>query len=373
MIDRIIENNIKSLLFKGKAILIFGPRQTGKTTLVNTIKDSFKGETLFLSGDEPDERVQLQNVTSTQLKEIIGNAKLLIIDEAQRIQNIGITLKLIVDKIKEVQVIATGSSAFELADKIKEPLTGRKYEFYLYPFSFSEMVSHKSVKEEHRLLENRLIYGCYPEVVTNPGNEKRLLTLIADSYLYRDIYKLEQVKKPAIIEKLIQALAFQVGNEVSYRELSSMVDADKETIERYIIYLERAFIIFRLQALSRNSRKEIKRGRKIYFWDNGIRNSIIRNFNPISLRNDVGALWENYLISERLKSNHYMERYANYWFWRTVAQQEIDYIEEMNGKMHAYEFKWSKEKTIIPQSFMQLYQGSDVNVINKNNYTDFLL
>ncbi|MDO9549295.1 MAG: ATP-binding protein, partial [Candidatus Marinimicrobia bacterium] len=320
MISRILEVKILKQLFKGKAILLLGARQVGKTTLVKKIMQQIGERVLYLNGDEVDIRDILSDTTSTQLKALIGKNRLLVIDEAQRISNIGITLKLIVDNIPDLQVIATGSSALELTSKLKEPLTGRKYEHYLFPLSFQEMANHTSAMEEKRLLEHRLIYGFYPEVVTQIGEEKQILQMLTSSYLYKDIFSLEKVKKPAILEKLIQAIALQIGNEVSYRELGQLIGVDNETIEKYVDLLEKTFVIFRLPALSRNLRNELKKSRKIYFFDNGIRNAVIKNFNLLNLRQDTGALWENFLISERIKANHYADRWVNQYFWRTHAQ-----------------------------------------------------
>lgn len=312
--------------------------------------------------------------TSTRLKNIIGNNKTLVIDEAQRISEIEIVLKLIKDNIFGVKVIVTGSSAFDFANKINEPLTGRKIDFFLFPLSFNEMVENTSIIEEKRLLEHRMIYGYYPEVVSLSGDENEVLKSLTDAYLYKDLFALEYIKKPSIIEKLLQALALQIGNEVSYNELSQIVGADKETVERYINYLEQAYVIYRLDSFCRNLRNEIKKGKKIYFYDNGIRNALIRNFNPLTLRQDTGALWENFIITERMKKMQYQRVWINKYFWRTIAQQEIDYIEEMNGVLYAYEFKWnSKRKVSLPESFNKAYPKSMFQSINKDNYSDFIL
>jgi len=373
MIERELLNNIRKNLFKGKAILLFGARQTGKTTLVNEIVREYGNSCLMLNADEPDIRLRLNNATSTELKNLIGNAKLLIIDEAQRIINSGLTLKLITDNLKDVQLIATGSSAFELADKIKESLTGRCWEYNLFPFSIVELTNHFGALEESRLLENRLIYGFYPEVINHPGNEKQILNSITDSILFKDLYALEKVKKPATLEKLLQALSLQAGNEVSYSELSQIIEADKETVERYIYLLEKSFIVFRLYALSRNVRNELKRSRKIYFYDNGIRNSIIANFSPLDIRSDKGALWENFLVAERMKLTHYNNYYCKKYFWRTTQQQEIDYIEEHDGNITAYEFKYKPHPSFrFPATFRTAYPGSEYQLINSNNYLNFV-
>lgn len=373
MIFRELEKILIDRIAKGKVVIISGPRQVGKTTLAMEIEKKVHLKTLWLNGDEPDIRDMLSNATSTRLQTIIGNNKLIIIDEAQRIQNIGITLKLIHDRIKNVHLLVTGSSSLELANEIKEPLTGRKFECFLYPVSFREMVSHNSFIEERRLLEHRMIFGYYPEVITNQGDEKNILLQLSDSYLYKDIFSLARIKKPMLLEKLLQALALQLGNEVRNYELGQLIGADNQTVERYINLLEKAFVIFSLPSISRNMRNEIKKGRKIYFYDNGIRNAIIKNFQPLTFRQDTGALWENYLISERKKNNEYSGRISNLFFWRTINQQEVDFIEERQGKLFAFEFKWSPQKKAgITKGFLKNYPDSEAEVITRDNYHDFL-
>jgi hypothetical protein len=373
MIRRDLVKLIKKYLFKGKVIQINGARQVGKSTLVNDLIDEYSDDVIWLNGDESDVRQLLTDTTTAVLKSIIGNKKIIVIDEAQRIENIGLTLKLMADNLKSVQVIATGSSAFELANRINEPLTGRKYEFFLYPVSFSEMVNHSNILEEKRLLDHRLIYGYYPEIVTKPGEEREHLSLIASSYLYKDIFNWRQIKKPALLENILQALALQLGNEVSYLELAQLTGSDNETVERYIDLLEKSFVIFRLGSLSRNLRNELKKSRKIYFYDNGIRNTIIKNFNPLAMRQDVGALWENFMIVERMKLQAYNNIQVNKWFWRTHTQQEIDYIEEANGNMSAFEFKWiNRNKEKFPNSFLQAYPDAKTKLITKENYQEFI-
>ncbi|MBN9382037.1 MAG: ATP-binding protein [Chitinophagaceae bacterium] len=374
MVPRLLQSIIEKRIGKHKAILLLGPRQVGKTTLIKQLTNSLQEKILWLNGDDADIRNSLQEVNSTRIKTLIGNNTMIIIDEAQRIPDIGVTIKIIVDNIPQVQVIATGSSSLELAGQIKEPLTGRKYEYHLYPFSFAEMVEYTSLLEEKRLLEHRLIFGYYPEIVINPGEEREHLQLLTDSYLYKDLFTLEQIKKPQLLEKLVQALALQLGNEVIYHELAQIVGADKETIERYIDLLEKAFVIFRIPSLSRNLRNEIKKGRKIYFWDNGIRNAIIKNFNQLSLRQDTGALWENFIVSERQKANHYNSHFVNKYFWRTHAQQEIDYVEESNGRLAAWEFKWNpKAKGKIPATFLEAYPDTQTGIITPQNMEEWLL
>ncbi|MBK7094721.1 MAG: ATP-binding protein [Saprospiraceae bacterium] len=373
MIVRDITDKIKSDLFRGKVILLFGARQVGKTTLVRELAEGLDMPYKWFSGDEPDIRLNMSNITSTQLKVLYGNTRLIIIDEAQRIENIGLMLKLSVDNFPDVQVIATGSSAFELAGKINEPLTGRKYEYKLFPFSFHELSDHFGSLEETRYLEHRLVYGGYPEVINKIGEEQRTLLSISDSYLYKDLFAYESIKKTSLFQKLLSALAFQTGSEVSYNELAGTVGANKETVEKYIDLLEQTFVIFRLNAFSRNVRNELKKSKKIYFYDNGIRNAIINNFLPLSSRNDAGALWENYLISERIKLMCNNGKNNRYYFWRTTQQQEIDYIEEENGQLSAYEFKWNENKKHnFPKTFLNAYPVSDSMVINRKNYSSFI-
>ena len=373
-VSRLIEQRIAERIGQGKVILVFGPRQSGKTTLMHAVAEKSGMDPLWLSGDEPDIRGLLAEATSTRLKSLLGGKRLVIIDEAQRIANIGITLKLCADTLPDIQIIATGSSAFELAGVTSEPLTGRKYEYHLYPLSFGELAAHHGMLEEKRLLEHRLVFGLYPEPATHPGKERDLLSLLAESYLYKDILALGIVKKPALLERMVQALALQIGSEVSYQELGQLIGADKETVERYIDLLEKAYVLFRLPSFSRNLRNELKKNRKVYFWDTGIRNAVIRNFNPLHLRQDTGALWENFLVAERLKANHYAGRDANHWFWRTHAQQEIDYLEEQDGVLSAWEFKWRATRPPrIPNSFLTAYPGCRTGYVTAETVETFLL
>ncbi len=373
IITREIEKNMLDSLFQGKAIILYGPRQAGKTTLLESLSGKIGGKILLLNGDEPDVRDLLNNVTSTRLKNIIGDNKVLIIDEAQRINNIGITLKLITDNLKNVQVIASGSSSFELADKTKEPLTGRKFEFKLLPFSFAEMVNHTSLLEEKRMIEKRLVYGYYPEIVTNPDNAKKLIKLIAGSYLYKDLLTIDKIRNTELLDKILKALAFQVGYEVSFYEIGQLTNSDHKTVEKYIDLLEKTFVIFRLTAYSRNVRNEIKKGRKIYFYDNGIRNAIIGNFNHLINRTDKGNLWENFVVSERKKFLTYRDIEADSYFWRTTQKQEIDYLEVKNDKIYAYEIKYShKAKCKFPDSFTKNYKIQKKEIINNSNFEQFL-
>ena len=374
MIRREQTDYAKARLFKGKALLVFGPRQVGKTTFVENLIADLNKKTLFLNGDESDVLALFENPNVTKLKNIVGDNEILVIDEAQRITNIGIVLKIMVDQIKSVQVIATGSSSFELANKLNEPLTGRKYEMHLFPMAFSEMVAENGLLEEKRNLEQRLIYGSYPEIVTHSIDAKEHIKLIANSYLYKDLFLLDQIMKPVLLQKIVKALALQVGSEVNYNELSKLIQIDNKTVEKYIDLLEKAFVIFKLPALSGNVRNEIKKGKKIYFYDNGIINAVTGNFNPLTQRTDIGRLWENYIISERVKYLNIQQQEKDSFFWRTTQQQEIDYIEKNEGQILAYEIKWNpKAKIKIPVTFSTNYSNVISKIITPENYEEVLL
>lgn len=361
-------------LFKGKAFIVFGPRQTGKTTFVEQLLAKVNKRTLYLNGDDADTRENLAKPNATQIAQLLGNHEVVFIDEAQRITDVGLLIKIIVDRFKQVQVIATGSSAFELSGKINEPLTGRKYEMMLLPFSYAELVGETDFITEERSLEQRLIYGSYPEVINDPINAEEHLKLLADSYLYKDLFALEEVKKPLLFEKIVKALALQIGSEVNFSELAQLVKADQKTVDKYVGLLEKSFVIFTLPAFSANVRNEIKKNKKVYFYDTGIVNAITRNFNPLSNRNDVGALFENYMIAERLKYLHQNQIEADVFFWRTTQQQEIDYVEKTNKKLLAIEFKWNeKSKNKIPATFTQAYPDAESLILSKKDRSTWLL
>ncbi|MBX2962587.1 MAG: ATP-binding protein [Cyclobacteriaceae bacterium] len=373
MIHRKLENEVKKRLGAGKAVIIIGPRQVGKTTLLTRISQDSPDRALFINCDEPDMRALLFEKTSSELKALIGKHKLVIIDEAQRVKNIGLSLKLIIDQLKSVQLIVSGSSALELANEINEPLTGRKWEFIMYPVSMEELIGHTSFIEQNRLLATRLVYGMYPDVINNPGSEKEVLKNLTDSYLYKDLFSFQDVRKPEVIEKILRALSLQVGSEVSYNEIAELVQSDPQTVTRYIDLLEKTMVIYRLPSFSRNLRNELKKSRKIYFYDNGIRNAIIANFQPLELRKDAGALWENFIITERLKYISYSSIWSNRYFWRTKQQQEIDYIEERDGKLYSFEFKWGTvKKEKAPLTFTKAYPESEHQVITPTNYQPFI-
>src|SRR5574344_300991 len=344
MIKRTLQEIIEGKLFKGKAIIIIGARQVGKSTLMRQIVNVLDKPTLYLDCDDPEIKRTLADANIQELRSIAGANKVLVIDEAQSVPHIGTTLKLIIDNITDVQLIVSGSSAFELLNKLNEPLTGRKFEYHIYPISTEELYENKGLLYIRQTLEQRLIYGSYPDIINHTDDAKDLLMNIAESYLYKDLLMVDSIRKPVVIEKLLIALSLQVCSEVSYNELAQTVGTDSKTVEKYIDLLEKCFVIFRLNAFSRNLRTELKKSKKIYFYDNGIRNALIKNFSPLSLRQDVGALWENFFISERIKYNHYHRNFANYYFWRTTQQQEIDFIEESDGLFTAFEMKWNPKK-----------------------------
>jgi len=372
MIQRIQQKEIDNFLFKGKAILVFGARQVGKTSL---IKKTINGKTfLWFNGDEPDTQILLENITSDRLKVLVNKNKFLVIDEAQMIHNIGLLIKRMVDNYPEIQIIASGSSAFELADKTKESMMGRKIEIQLFPLSFSEMVNHTNFIETTRMVPHRLVFGYYPEVVMNSGKEERILNDLAEGFLYKDILNLDGIKKSTTLQKLVQMLAHRIGSEVSYSSLANDLGINRLTVEKYIDILEKNFIVFSLNAFSKNQDNELKKGRKIYFWDNGLRNQIIKNFNPIELRNDIGALWENFVISERKKKLVYDQQFKDTYFWRNTQQAEIDYLEVKNTEIEAFEIKYNpNQKVRFTKSFTEKYHPKATLVIHKENYWEYLL
>ena len=373
MIERLLRDLIEKRLYRNKAIIVVGPRQVGKTTLLRMLVEDTQRKVLMWNCDEPDVRRKLAEPTSTELRAEIGDADLILIDEAQRVRNIGITLKLLIDNFPEKQLVVTGSSAIELSNSINEPLTGRKYEYVMYPFSTEELINEFGAQEERRMLERRLVYGSYPEVVNNAGEEREVLTDLVGNYLYKDIFSFQDVRKPEIIEQLLQALALQVGSEVSFNELGRLLGLNSVTVQRYIDLLEKSYVIFHLRSFSRNVRSELKKSRKIYFCDNGVRNALIGDYKPLALRTDTGALWENYLISERMKHNAYNAFYGKSYLWRTQQQQEVDYIEDYDGVLHAYEFKWSGTKQPrLTDTFMKNYPDHTFKVVNRDNYLDFI-
>ncbi len=373
MIERFLSKTIDNKLFTGKIIILTGARQVGKTTLLRQIVQD-RNDCLWLNGDELQIQNLFDNASADRLLSEFKGYKIVIIDEAQRIKDIGLRLKLVADAGSDIQVIATGSSAFELANKVNEPLTGRKWEYQMFPISFGEMVAQHGKLKEMRMLPRRIIYGYYPEVVMNDGNEVEILKLLTDAYLYKDILSWENIKHPDKLQTLLRALAYQIGSQVSFNELAQICSLDAKTVEKYIGLLEQCYIIFRLPSYARNLRNELKSSRKIYFYDNGIRNALIADYNAPEIRQDIGALWENFVISERMKSNEYNKKWTNRYFWRTKQQQEIDYLEEYGGKLHAYEVKWNpKAKASISKTFTDAYSNVEFKVITPDNIADFLM
>lgn len=373
MITRTLEKAIQSKFFRGKAIVLIGPRQTGKTTLIKKILEAHRNESLILDGDDPSTQSILSRPNLQQLKQIIGRNSIMFIDEAQRIHEIGLTVKIVIDQLPDVQVILSGSSAFELANQTSEPLTGRKWTNQLWPISWQEWQDHVGYVKAEQDLENRLVFGFYPDVLNHPHEGEIVLKELAESYLYKDVLIFGNLKKPTEIQKLVQALAYQLGNEVSYAELGQIVGIDPKTIDRYITILEQAKVVYRLAPLSRNLRNEIKSNRKIYFYDNGIRNAIIGQLQPMAIRQDVGALWENFLMSERLKAVHYHQLSVNSFFWRTRQQQEVDYVEERDGNFFGYEFKWNERRKVkFPKTFTETYKADNM-IVNRANFRNFIL
>ncbi len=373
MITRTLEKAIKSKFFGGKAIMLIGPRQTGKTTLIKKILEAHRKESLILDGDDPSTQSILTRPNLQQLKQIIGRNRIVFIDEAQRIHEIGLTAKIIVDQLPEVQLILSGSSAFELANHTNEPLTGRKWTYQLWPVSWQEWQDYVGYVKAEQDLENRLVFGFYPDVLNHHPEAEIVLKELTESYLYKDVLIFGNLKKPTEIQKLLQALAYQLGNEVSNSELGQIVGVDPKTIDRYITILEQAKVVYRLAPLSRNLRNEIKSNRKVYFYDNGVRNAIIGQLQPLAIRQDVGPLWENFLISERLKAVQYHQLSLNSYFWRTRQQQEVDYVEEKDGQFFGYKFKWNEQRRVkFPKTFTEAYKSNNL-IVNRANFRDFIL
>ncbi len=371
MYKRFLSSVISGKAGSGKAVILIGPRQVGKTTLINQVlKDK---EFLFLDCDDPTVRLILTNVNTEELKGILGNHKLVFIDEAQRVSGIGLTLKIITDQFVDVQLYVSGSSSFDLSNELNEPLTGRKWEYELFPVSWEEFEDYHGRLISEQQLENRLLYGFYPDVLNNPGSEREILKQLVSTYLYRDILAYSDLRKPEVLDKLVQSLALQLGSEVNYNELAAQVGVDKNTVARYIDILEKGYIVFRLRSFSRNLRNEIKKNRKIYFYDNGIRNMIIGNFSSLDIRQDKGQLWENFLVSERMKQNLYKNTFSRMYFWRTKQQQEIDFVEEKDGRIYGWEFKWKAKKNIrLSRTFTETYSAESM-VIDRSNFRDFVI
>lgn len=371
MINRDLYKNIKDDWDNKKAIVISGPRQVGKTTLIKELVKNTK--TLFLNADDPQVRTQLTDANFSFLSNLIADYDVLVVDEAQRIQNIGVTIKMLLDAHLGKQIILSGSSSLELGNKINEPLTGRKWEHLLFPISWKELCNYNTFATTYSRLEEFLIYGMYPEVVTATTKKQRILSQLSGSYLYQDVLELVNIKKPDLLIKLLNALALQLGSEVSYNELSKILGVDRMTVVNYIDLLEKAFVIFKLQPFSSNQRNEITSKPKIYFYDNGIRNAIIGQFSPLSNRQDVGALFENFFISERMKKLQYEAFYGKTHYWRNNQQAEIDYLEILENEITAFEIKYSPNRKVkFTKSFTEKYQPKATIVINKDNFWEYL-
>ena len=375
-IKRDLQKVLEGKIGSGKVLILIGPRQVGKTTLLRKIlSENFENNSVqYWNCDEVEVRKILSEESSSRFKSLIGSSKFIVIDEAQRIQNIGLKLKILHDNFPEVQIAVTGSSSLDLSNTINEPLTGRKFEYNLFPFSTNELVLNSNMLDEMKRLENRLVYGFYPDVVNNPGEEKEILSNIVSSYLYKDVFEFQDIRKPAVIEKLVQALALQVGSEVSFNELGNLLGIDTLTVQKYVDLLEKAYVVFHLHSYILNFSNEHKKRIKIYFYDNGVRNAVVSNFSPCDLRSDIGMIWENFLISERVKNNAFHNRKAKYYFWRTTQKQEIDFIEEIDGKFSAYEFKYNPKKANVkcPLTFSNNYPEIPFSVVTKDNYLEFI-
>jgi predicted AAA+ superfamily ATPase len=370
-VSRQIEQDIEQDLFKGKVIVLLGARQVGKSTLIRLLPSCIALDTLWLDGENADVQLLFQSPNSERLRQLAGKNKIVVIDEAQKIDQIGSILKLFADHCIEIQVIASGSSAFELRNILNEPLTGRKYEYTLFPLSLFELVEHHGMLNEMRQLPQRLVHGSYPEIVTHPEDAERLLRFLSDSYLYKDIFLFKGIKKPEKMLQLLKMLAWQLGSEVNFNELSRTLKIDNQTVESYIEMLEQAFVIFRLPAYHTNQRSELKKSRKIYFNDLGIRNALINDFRPVELRNDAGALFENFVINEIRKQNQYDKIYADLYFWRNTDQREIDLIVSKNNQLHTFEIKWNpNKKAKLTRGFTNIYGETFFSVIHRDNYFD---
>lgn len=367
--------NLKNLVQPNKVIIIYGPRRCGKTTLLKKFLESVNEKYLFVNGEDIFVQEQLNSQSIIKLKNFVGDYKLLAIDEAQRIPNIGLNLKLIVDTIENIKVIATGSASFDLYQKLGEPLTGRKTTLKLFPLAQLEFAAIEKPHETKANVEARLIFGSYPEVALAKDDQEKIMYLreLASSYLYKDILEMNGLKHSDKLIKILQLLAFQIGSEVSYSEIAAQAGINKKTVEKYLDLLEKVFVIFNIRGFSRNLRKEVSKSPKYYFYDLGVRNVLINNFNPMTVRNDVGALWENYIISERIKKQEYMGIQAHNYFWRTYDKKEIDFVEERGGKIYGYEIKWGPKQMLPPKNWKETYPNSEFLVISQDNYLEFIL
>jgi predicted AAA+ superfamily ATPase len=373
-IHRILQEQIEKRLKPNKVMLIFGARRVGKTILIKELVKNFSGKTMILNGEDNDTRALLKEKSIANYRNLLKNIDLLVIDEAQNILEIGQKLKLMVDEIEGIRIIASGSSSFDLLNMTGEPLVGRSSTFFLYPFSQEELSPIENMLTTRQKLESRLIYGTYPELEIMKSNDekKEYLNEIVNSYLLKDILAIDGLRSPNKMRDLLKLIAYQTGNIVSYDELGKQLGMSKNTVEKYLDILSKVFVVYRLGAYSGNLRKEISKAGKWYFYDNGIRNALISNFTPLALRQDVSQLWESYLISERLKQKYYHLKNTNHYFWRTYDGQEIDLIELENQQLQAYEFKWGDKKSKIPVAFANAYPEAKFDIINRENYMGFV-
>ena len=378
-IKRDIDAFLAKRMFSGKVLVVYGPRQSGKTTSIEHYisENGLQDETVRFNGDEIVDCNLLADASAEKLRLLVGRKRIIFIDEAQKIPEIGIVLKRFYDKVKDVQVIASGSSSEELAEKTEEPLTGRKFEYTLFPLSFSELASVSSPVEEMRQLGRRLIFGSYPDVVTHPGDEIERIREIGKGYLYKDILRYEEIKRPELIDKLLRALAFQIGQEVSFNELAQLIGSDPKTVSKYVDILEKAFVVFKLGSYSRNLRNELKKSRKVYFYDLGIRNYVLGDWRTLDSRSgdEVGQIWENYFISERRKRCLAISPETRMFFWRTTQRQEVDLIEESVEGLQAYEIKWNPSKAIkgVCRTFSSAYPQAESRAVSPSDYASYLM
>ncbi len=376
LIPRLFEAILaERLRISNKIILLYGPRQVGKTTLVHQVLAGFDGRKLEINADDTDYADIMSGRSLQRWRQLVEGYDLLFLDEAQRIPDIGINLKILHDGLPNLKIIATGSSSFDLANKVQEPLTGRTWSFTLFPIGLSELAAQQNRAEINRRLDDLLVFGAYPEQLslTNLSLKIEYLREITRSYLYKDILEFGFVRHAAKLKDLLKLLAFQIGSEVSLNELANKLQIAKETVATYIDLLEKAFVLFRLPGYSRNLRKEVVRHDKIYFFDLGIRNAVIENFNPVHQRNDQGQLWENFLVVERMKTQAYRLENANRYFWRTYTGAELDYVEERGGALNGFEFKFSTKTARAPQTWLATYPEASFQTVNRDNYLDFLL
>lgn len=375
-VERLLSKSLQKAAKPGKVVVLYGARRVGKTTLLKKYAQSFEtGALLMVSGEDSVTKSYLEHRSVENLRAYLGECRIFIVDEAQYVQQIGLTLKLIVDHLPHITVIASGSSSFDLARDVGEPLVGRKYTLLLYPIAQAELSALENSHVTLSRLPGRLIYGSYPEILSLPGNrdKERYLRELTQGYLFKDILSLEGIRHPRVLEDLLRLLAFQIGKDVSLNELAGQLNIHTKTVARYLDLLEKTFIIFRRGAFSGNLRKMVRKNNRYYFFDNGIRNAVINSFAPLNLRNDTGMLWENYLMNERLKRNAYRDYHPNTYFWRTYTQVEVDLVEEYNGQLNGFEIKWKARRKKAPASWLETYPNAQFETIDQSNYLDFIL